>query len=557
MIFNSENIFTLSGTNFGLLSTYEKARYFDGYFFNDIYLNTDISYSRELSTFTLLDFYTNAEILNLSGLKLWLDAQDTSTWKTSSISTTALAITGISDKSTNSFYFTCFRNPTAISNEALSAYWPRYSLPLSSSSLPGRPCIKMNLYSIFNNPDFKIDINSPFSIYFVWRDLNTFNYSVPFSIKTVYNTVTSEIAAINQYQTNYLYPEQLLWGLRDFDFGIRVPNLSGLFFKENLLNWRYDGSEFSSISSKSLLVNNLSVVITDNIILSSEPINILSGTNIGYYQNNYNDFYFGEMLIFNRILNDRENILLLNYLYNKWNLYDLMTDNVTITANLSAGFLTNTAYEDFSVLTSRISLPIQSCINKLTINLESFDQTVSKISKVQYIHNDNFIEIPSTFTIILTDVQIDLSQKRTDFILVPDKDKQVSTYYVYLSVYRYDSTVNKFILSGNLTKCSITDYYNNTVLVDAQVLDNSKEVLLVSENRDKSTIFTNTINVTVPVQALTGGEVQELVNNEVVQEDEGLILLADLLEEEQVKETFKLPGLVPTPAPRINPIKPV
>lgn len=551
MIYSQEYSLNLTGTNFGPLGDYPKTKYLDGYFFNDLFLNTNITFSNQLSTDGFLDFYTDAFIAGLSGLILWLDVQDTS-----KLSTSGRSITAIRDKSTNNYLFSCLGSPNTISTSAVSAFWPIYSLPLSSTFLKPKRCVRITKNSAFFNDKIAINADAPFSIYFVWNDFNTVNYSIPFSIKTLYSTNTGEIVAINQYEPNINIPEELTWGLRNTSFGIRVSSLSGKFFEENVFNWTNDGTDFTAFSSKQISINRDFLNITDNIILTGTPT--LSGTSIGYLSGNNNDFYFGEILIFNRILTEKENSGLLNYLFNKWNMYNLLTDTFSVTGELSGGDLNNTSYEDYSILTSNFSIPIQSCVTKLIINLENFDQSASKINKVQYLYNDNLIEIPSTFTSRITSVEIGLQNSLQEFILVPGEDKQISTYFIYMSVYRYDSTVNKLILSGNIAKCSLLDYNSNTVLLDSQIVDNSKEVLLVLEDRSKSTVFTSILNVTIPLQALTGGDVEGLINKEVVDLEENIILIDDLLDdgEDNNRRLLRVPGIPPTPAPKINPIRP-
>lgn len=550
MIYTQEYNLNLTGTNFGLLSAFPRSEYIDGYFFNDLFLSSNITYSNELSTNSFLDFLTNSEVANLSGLILWLDVQDSST-----LSTSGKAITAIRDKSTNNYLFSCLGGSNFISNSALSAFWPIYSLPLSSTYLTPKRCVRITKNSAFFNDKFAFSANSPFSIYYIWKDLNSTNYSIPFAIKTIYDSVTGELVAINQYTPNILIPEQITWGLRETSFGIRVSSVSGKFFEENIFNFTYDSTSFLDISSKSLSINNIPLVITDNIILTGSAT--LSGTSIGYLSGNNNDFLFGEILVFNRLLSKEEDINLNNYLFNKWNMFNYFTSNVSITAELSGGQLSNNSYEDYSVLTSNIQIPIQSCVTRLTVNLESFDQSASKINKVVYEYNRELTEVTSTYTDNVTSLDITLETPTTDFILMPDNDRQISTYFIYLSVYRYDSTINKLILSGNIAKCSLLDFNSNTKLLDSQIVDNPKEVLLVLEDKNQFATFTNILNVSLPIQALSGGDVEPLVNKEVVDVEERVILIDDLLEDEAPRETrFRTPGIPPTPSPRINPIRP-
>lgn len=548
MIFTNSYSIELTGTNFGPLNQYPTSVYKNGYFFNDLFLNPNITYNETLSTNGFLDFYTtNSQISSISGLLVWLDSQDASVLRTRNN-----AVTSIRDKSTFSNIFSCISDQFLnISTSCLSAIWP-----LTGSSLPSKRCIRMVKDTSFFNDKFKVNTSRPFSLYFVWKDNNSVNYTIPFSLMTEYNSLTSEILAKNQYITNVLVPEQLQWGLREVQSGIRVPSVSGAFFEPNLFNWAYDGTDFQNISSLSLDINNLQYGINRNIILSGAPV--LTGSNVGYLTDgNNNDFFFGEMLVFNRVLNWDEHAKLINTLYNKWNLYTLFTDNLTAASYISGGVLDNTSYEDFSVLTSKYDIPTQGCVTKITINLKNFDTTASKISKVLYEYNNNFIEIPSTFTNNITSFDINLERDEADFIVIPDNDKQLSTYTIGLSVFRYDSTINKLILSGNVTKCSIIDTYSNTYLLDSQILDNPKKVLLVTENKSNALLLNNVLDVTLPVQALSGGEVEPLINREIVDELDEIILLDDLLEDEdQVEDEFKVPGIIPVPSPRINPIRP-
>jgi len=551
MIFTNSYNIELTGTNFGLLNQYPASVYKYGYFFNDLFLNPNVTYGETLSTNGFLDFYTtSSEISSISGLLVWLDAQDATFLRTRNS-----AVTSIRDKSTYSNIFSCISGISDellnVSTACVSAIWP-----LTGSSLQSKRCVRIAKNNSFFNDKFKVNLNKPFSLYFIWKDNNLINYSIPFSLMTEYNTLTSEILAINQYVTNDLLPEQLQWGLRNVQSGMRIPSVSGAFFEPNLFNWNYNGTDFLNITSLSLDINNLQYDINRNIILSGAPV--LTGSNVGYLTGgNNNDFFFGEMLVFDRILNWAEHVKLVNTLYNKWNLYTLFTDNLTASSYISGGMLNNFSYEDYSVLTSTYEIPTQGCVTRITVGLKNFDSSVSKISKVLYEHNNKLVEIPATFTNNVTSFDIRLEKDETDFIIIPDNEKQLSTYAIGLSVFRYDSTINKLVLSGNIARCSIIDAYSNTSLIDSQILDNPKKILLVTENKTDALLQNNVLDVTLPLQALSGGEIEPLFNKEAQGELDEIILLSDLLEDEdQAVEEFKTPGIIPVPAPRINPIRP-
>lgn len=622
----------LTGTTFGNLSNYEKVLYSDGYYFLDAFGNSNFTYNLTANSNNITTTFTDQEIKDIPNLVLWLDASDASNLKTRGAS-----ISGIVDKSYSSHFF--------IGSSAPSFSLPSSSnWPLTGTFLNNRTCIKLLETSFFRGSSFSLDLRSPFTIYFIWKDFNSSNgLSIPFCFKTFLNTGTELLTSELVTFTDYKNTPNLTWGNRNSYFGTRVESLSNTFFSENLIVWKFDSNKIpngevnffttnSVVTSQDLITNNNSLPITDTTFLSGRSA--LSATLVGYLSGK-NHFLFGEMLVFDRVLEMEEDLSLRNTLYRKWNL-PYFLDNTLYSNSISGGPFSNVSYEDFSALTSVVEIPVQSCITELTVNMQDFEQSVSKVSKIIYSYNNEQIDIPSfidnnTYTIesitlqnggsgyfavprVLTSdnikikdailvpeldvktttitsiniidgglykgiprisipgglvfaasaaptmVRLGTSLRNSVFTvrLIPSKNKFLDTYMIGISVLRFDSTVNKLILSGNILKCSIRDFYRNTSLLDAQLLEDSKELLLVTENKEKKLIFNNKINIDVPVQALTGSDIEPLVNKEIsTLDDEEILLLSELLEDERIeREKFVLPLLPPLPLPKINPIRP-
>lgn len=524
----------LTGTNFGLLSNYPRAVYLDGYFFNDLFGNTNINYTYTISGNIFLSGASAQSISALPGLVTWLDASDSNKTLTS-----VYGVTGLIDKSPQQRLY--------LANEPIqSCIWPisgGYNNNLSAVNIIGT--------NYFYNSSFCISLSSPFTLLVVWLEKNSvLGENYPFSFLTEYNNVTGDLVFINNYDNN-----TATWGYRESTYGILLTGIPFRDLKENYFIWTHYGNGPLAVSSQKLDIFNTTFSgATDFYYISGDPA--APATTIGSYSGiNTNNFIFGEMMLFNRVVSGIELIDIKNFINKKWN-FNLYEENVFFNAELSGGPFSNITYEDFSLLTSEITIPIQSCVTLLTINLSSFDQSVSKISKVLCNYNNTITELSPSIDITSGQITSILKDNIINILLNPAKDKFLSTYSIKLSVLRFDSTVNKLHLSGNILKCGIKDYFSNSKLIDSQVVDDSNNVLILTEDTEKKLMFINKINVNIPTQTLTGGDVEPLVNTELVSPESDIVLLADLLEGETVKETYKIPIIPPLPRPRINPILP-
>lgn len=530
MITSNSYNFNLTGTQFGYLSSYPKVEYLDSYLLTDLFGNSTINYTQTAIGNGFFESTASDSISSLSGIILWLDSQDSN-----NVYTENDLISAIIDKSESNHIF------LSAGSDILLQTWP-----ITGEKYSDKNCARFKRNSLlFNDKTFSINLTSDFSIYLVWRDNNTsFGNSIPLALYTLTDSMTSELILKN----NYYSEKQGEWGVKFYDGGLKIDTFYGLFSAENVMLWEYVDSLAPVASSHTLFIDTTGIPITGTFFYDKEDL--LSGSGIGYYTDNNNDFYFGEMIMFNRKLSEFEKTFVYNYFSEKWN-FNLYRENLAYSTELTGGNLSSYSYEDYSLLTSIITIPIQSCVTMITVDLSNFDQSASKINKIVYSYDNSEKTITSKF--INNTVVFDSNQ--FSVIVVPSNVNTIETYYLYLSVFRQDSTLNKLILSGNLLKCGIRDLYKNTKLLDSQIVDNSNDLLLVSENRDDNLVFLNKLNVNIPVQSLTGGEVEPLVNKDYV-EDEEVIFLIDLISDVVPTEKFSKPFFVPVPAPRTNPIRP-
>ena len=404
------------------------------------------------------------------------------------------------------------------------------------------------------NKDFYLDLSKTHTMYMVWKDLNIYNNTIPFGFNTVYNDLTGELILKRDY--NYLdtpgLPQGSL-GIRGSEVGYRIETFNNLLSSNNITLWEKTTADFLS-SGNVFSINNNYINLSSYFNTSKDTI--LEGSKVGYLSgNNENNFILSEVIIFDRILNGDEKGLISNYLSNKY-CFPYYFENLVYPNELSGGPLANISYEDYSVLTSIITLPVQSCVTLLTISLSSFEMSKSKINKVVYDCGDVYGSIDATYGVDSGNRFLQFNRDNNlQFYVVPGNDVTFQSYFVYLSVFRNDTTVNKIILSGTLLKCGIMDLYNKNKFVDSQIIDSSKDLLLVTENLNRNMLYISKLNVEVPVPSLSGGEEQPLINVDYSDVEDDVILLSDLIED-KVVEKFRRPFFVPVPAPRSNPIRP-
>lgn len=408
--------------------------------------------------------------------------------------------------------------------------------------------------ALFNN-DFYINLSDVYTMYMVWKDSNLYSFTIPFGFYSKYNELSGEFIFRKDYDSfvQESLPEGAL-GIRGTEIGHRIETFFDLLCTNNITLWEKTTAEFLSGGSN-LYINNSSIDLT-----SAYPIpidTVLGGSKIGYLSgSNDNNFVLCEILMFNKLLNKEEKGLVGNYISNKY-CFPYYFENLVYTVELTGGPMSNYSYEDFSILTSIITLPIQSCITLLTISLSSFETTKSNISKVVYSCGDLYGSLDGAFNTDLSGrTSVSFNKNSTlQFYVVPSNTQTIQSYFVYLSVFRNDTSINKIILSGSLLKCGVLDLYSKNKFVDSQILDDSKELLLVTENLNRNMLYLNKISVDIPTPSLTGGEVEPLVNIDFGDTEEDILLLSELLED-RVEEKFRRPFFVPVPAPRTNPIRP-
>lgn len=557
---------SLTGTNYGLMNQYDRANYKNGYLFTDIFNNTNYMLPTTTHGGGFYTKLTTSDIKDLSGLKVWIDASDTSsiTLSTNSVVTRVIKIVDKTD-------FGHVYDRLLSSNIILTAFWPvvGYSLYdqeyfntnynfLSSTNR----CIEFNSSNFLNCSSVEIDMYKPFSLYYVWKNnfVGELEKTMPFSFITNVSGVSSELIPNIAYSSN----SDLIIGSRDSLYGFKINSLSAYnvnFSYPNIFEFVYTGSFVNSVTSQNIAYNGYTNLSSDGEFFVSDIFQKQYTSSIGYSgDNNTNSFLFGEMLAFDRILSPSERESLINTLFDKWKI-NLIYENYDF--NLpptSGGPFRNITYEDFSLLTSNFEIPVQSCVTMLTLSLSSFDESVSKIKKITYEYNDTYGEIN---TLVKNTLQIGVTgytsipEKEIKLLLKPSNTKFFDALTIKLSVIKFDGTVNKINVNGNITQCGIRDLHASTYLIDSQIIDNLDKQLLVMENKNLNQIFLTKIDTDLQKIYLSGGDLVELSPDSELGQEEQIITLAEIFEEEITsKPVFKVPFIRPPVLREINPIRP-
>jgi len=565
--------YNLSGTNFGALNAFPKASFYDGYYFTDFKGDANINYTL---TITGGSFIEEAEenIISDNDMLFWLDSSDKSTI---SYDLTG-GIFSIRDKSGNLDDYgeikVFLRDLT--SSDVLTAYWPVYSNGKFASggeietyfdkvSSVIKECIKFNQNSLLGCSGFYLDFDTgPLTIFYVWKDNNTVSRSIPFCIKTKTNSITSEfVAYTNNFNSDTLEPA-IAWGTRgtgsldpnERPIGFRVTPLSSTELFNNPNITFYNSASGGTYDIYNLNIDN-TILYPDGPYFHSYYYNTPFST-IGYLDDgNFNDFYFGEIMVFKKSLNEAQRNNIFNYLANKWFLYDTTRDNTIFNKSLSGGLFTNDYYEDVVLKESFFSIPIQSCTTLLSIVLSSFDETVSNISKIVCDYNTELFKLETPLNIDTKSADLIKNTKKIDILLNPEGVLHRNTYNIKLSVYKFDTTVNKITLSGEIIKCGIHDIYYDNYLLDSQISSDSNNLILINESKKNKQLYLNNIDIGTSMAVMSGGNDKELENIEFIQSQEITLTLADLLgivPESTV--TYKRPIISPVTNPNINPVSP-
>jgi hypothetical protein len=461
--------------------------------------------------------------------------------------------------------------------DILSAYWPVFSTGdftteqeilsnftmVSGSTLR---CARFLQNAYLGTSGINLNFNEgPFTFYMVWVDNNKQYRSIPFSIKTKTGTLSSEFIAHINYDPDSLEPA-IAWGTRgsgtgtlnpeDEPIGFRITPLSSAKLFNSPSITYYNSPLGGDFNVYKVDVNNTSLKPDDSYFHTyyfNTPF-----TTMGYLEeNNFNDFYFGEIIAYERQLSETEENNIFNYLAKKWYFLENTRENATFNSIVCGGVLKNTFYEDIVVRTSYFDIPIQECTTMLSIVLSSFDISTGDISKVVCDYENNSYKIETPINIDLLSAFNINNNRKIDILLNPDGKFHRDTYSIYLSVYKFDTTINKIVLSGELLKCGIKDFYYENYLLDSQLSNTSNKLFIVNEDRINKQMFVNSINITTPNQAISGGYEMDLINNEFLESQESTVSLLQLLglAEEQVV-VYRRPLISTVINPYINPIAP-
>jgi hypothetical protein len=564
----------LTGTNFGRLDSYPKIDYYNSFLFTDLSNNTNISYPATAFGGSFFSAYASSSIKNIPNVSLWLDSNDTSYLKLSSNGKSTVVLS-LCDKINNIEF-----NRVTANNLITTAYWP-YLLDYSErdqldfntyySILSNTPKVLNLLNSNFlETSSYEIAKNDQIDMFFVWRDNNYGeNYyspdrTIPFSF------IVSDVAGVSSELIAYASADtdpRFIIGTRDGQFGSAINSITGLpfnFSSPHVLEFRHDGTYSQDFSSHNIHQNNIGAIQNSTYYLPDLISKKRYTTSVGYSgDNNTNNFYFCELILFKRIVSDTERSYLLNYLYNKWRL-DYFLDlpyNTTIYEEITGGPFSNISYEDYSVLTSTYDLPVQSCVTQLIVSLSSFDESVSDIKRVLYSYNNIYGELNTSVKMESTSKGISahtyFGDRYISILLKPDNYKFFSNFTVKLSVVRFDDTINKIDLNGSITQCGIRDLHNDNYLIDSQLLDDIDRAMLVFENKDLNQIYLTNTDISTREVHLTGGDFVELVNEETIDVQESIITLAEILDlEVTTKPVYKVPVIQPPVTVNINPVTP-
>lgn len=231
---------------------------------------------------------------------------------------------------------------------------------------------------------------------------------------------------------------------------------------------------------------------------------------------------------------------------------------VLFETELSGGPITNTSYDDFSNLNSVIGLGVHFCTPTLYLSLTSFDESMSRITKIVCEHNNDVTVYEPTirFESLTSTNTFRITPPKSQIIKLDFKpgESYITPYTTGLSVIRLDNTVNTFTLRTSVVQCGVLDLYDTTNILNTQVLDNANQILLTLENKTNNTVYTNILNTDIPFYLLTGGDIINIQPSEIE--------LQPIFELEPVDE-FNIGQIIQVaapinavPKPKPNPISP-
>jgi hypothetical protein len=229
-----------------------------------------------------------------------------------SLSPTGSSISGVIDKSLNFAFFKLSGAPDQSIDNV------RYL-----QTNVGRRYIKTSLYTEFNsNTGVPIDLNKPVTVFFVhrWNETQPGKDYRPFALRC------SGVSGLSHISPIYSLSEDdyctIYWGvgstgLKPVGPSFAVLNYGNLKGLLNLDIWEYSGLngifETGSTFSRNGFRNNIAGVnFVNDLGFLSGASNKISDIEFG------DEFYFGELLVFNKSLSSREKDLIYNNLCNKW-----------------------------------------------------------------------------------------------------------------------------------------------------------------------------------------------------------------------------------------------
>jgi hypothetical protein len=231
---------------------------------------------------------------------------------------------------------------------------------------------------------------------------------------------------------------------------------------------------------------------------------------------------------------------------------------VVFGSELSGGPITNVSYDDFSNLNSVVDLGVYFCSSTIYLSLSSFDESVSRITKIVCEHNNNV-------TVYEPTVRSEIASLVNVFKITPPKsqiielnfipgEKYITPYVTGLSVIRLDNSVNTFTLRTSVVQCGVLDLYDTTNIINSQVLDNANQILLTLENKTNNTVYTNILNTDIPFFLLTGGDIINIQPSEIELQPVFELEPVDEFDIGQIIQVAAPVNAIPKPKP--NPITP-
>jgi hypothetical protein len=250
---------------------------------------------------------------------------------------------------------------------------------------------------------------------------------------------------------------------------------------------------------------------------------------------------------------------------------------------VSGGPISNYSYLDYSSLKSVINIGNFFCNPTLVLYFSSYDESVSTISKITYEYknevgslfpNISSIKAPvvtlTTFEIApgefftkeITNIVNTFQYKspKNQIITVEPAPgfNYITAETIFLSVIKFDNTVNTFELNFNIIHCGILDVYGDSNILNSQILNSFDTILLTMEDKNTKRVYNSILRTDIPFFLLTGGDVVELSTEETEpdvifalesEDPDRDVFLADELKQQNLP-------ISPAPPPKINPVAP-